>query len=211
MSRRGTLTRQGIVEAAMATLDRGHERQFSMRGLAAELGVDPMALYHHHRNRHTLMQEVMVALMADCHVPRSEGDWRQDVRAICRGIRELAHRHPGTFRAYVIFEDWVPSEHRVHEALYAALLTAGFSKTSTVRAVRLLLSYAESFAVDEITGWLEPFNSHERDDLARGLAGGAYPAITALLDTIATPDADAEFCFGLDVLIAGLERARGAG
>ncbi len=208
MSRRGTLTRQGIVEAAMAMLDEGDERRFSMRRLAAELGVDPMALYHHHRNRHALMQEVMVALMAACPIPPSAGDWRQDVRAICHGIRQLARRHPGTFRVYVVFEDWVPSEHRVHEALYATLLEAGFGETATVRAVRLLLSYAESFAVDEITGWLEPFSAQERSDLADSLAGGTHPAITALLDTIVTPDADAEFAFGLDVLIAGLERMR---
>ena len=46
-----------------------------------------------------------------------------------------------------------------------------------------------------------------RHDLS-GLRTGR--ANTALLDTIATPDADAEFAFGLDVLIAGLEQVRGA-
>lgn len=210
MSRRGTLTRQGIVEAAMAMLDAGDERGFSMRRLAAELGVDPMALYHHHRNRHALMQEVMLALLAACPIPQAAGDWREDVRALCHGIRTLAHRHPGSFRAYVVFEDWVQSEHRVHEALYATLLAGGFSEVATARAGRLLLSYAESFAVDEITGWIEPLTAAERAEFAASLAGGDYPTVTALLGTIATPDADAEFAFGLDVLIAGLEQVRGA-
>ena len=60
---RGTLSRQGIVEAAMGLLDREGEAGFSMRKLASELGVDPMALYHHHASRRALMQEVMKALM----------------------------------------------------------------------------------------------------------------------------------------------------
>ena len=122
MNQRGTLTRQRIVEAAMAMLDESQDRQFSMRKLAAQLQVDPMALYHHHKNRHALMGEVMLALMAECEIPPATGDWRQDIRAICQAVRQLARRHPGSFRAFVVFEQWVPSEHRVNEALYTALL-----------------------------------------------------------------------------------------
>lgn len=209
MNRRGTLTRMGIVVAAMAMLDEGHERQFSMRKLAARLGVDPMALYHHHANRHALMQEVMEALMADCEVPEPGPDWRCNVHALCHSIRRLAHRHPGSFRVYVVFEDWVPAEHRVHEAFYAALLAGGFPEGVAVSAVRLLLAYAETFAVDELTGWIEPLNDAERSDLLAGLTDGKHPSIARLAQTIASPDADAEFAFGLEVLIGGLERLGG--
>ena len=201
---RGTLSRQGIVEAAMGLLDREGEAGFSMRKLASELGVDPMALYHHHASRRALMQEVMKALMLSCPLPDPSGDWRADVRGLCQGLRALAHRHPGSFRAYVVFEDWVPAEHRLHEALYATLLAAGFPARDAVRAVRLLLSYTESFAVDELTGWLEPLGPRERHALEASLAGGAFPAIAGLIETIASPDAEADFAFGLDVLLAGL-------
>ena len=189
----------------MALLDRAGEAGFSMRKLASELGVDPMALYHHHANRRALMQEVMKALMLECDVSGGSGDWRANVRALCHGLRALAHRHPGSFRAYVVFEDWVPAEHHLHEALYGALLGAGLEARDAVRAVRLLLSYTESFAVDEITGWLDPLTPDERRALEASLADGAFPAIAGLVDPIATPDAEADFAFGLDVLLRGLE------
>ena len=61
MAKRERLTREKIIEAAMAMLDREGEKGFSMRKLAAELGVDPMALYHHHSSRRTLIHEVLRA------------------------------------------------------------------------------------------------------------------------------------------------------
>ena len=61
MAKRERLTREKIIEAAMEMLDREGEKGFSMRKLAADLGVDPMAIYHHHSSRRTLIHEVRAA------------------------------------------------------------------------------------------------------------------------------------------------------
>lgn len=209
MARKGRLTRERIVAAAIALLDREGEAGFSMRKLAGELGVDPMALYHHHASRGALMHEVMQAMMADFELPAPSGDWRADLRALCGGLRRLAGRHPGAFRVYEYYERWLPAEHRVNEAFHATLLGAGFGRRTTVRAVRLLLTYTEAFAVDEISGWLAPYGPEDRAELAESLAAGDFPATAGLVEEIGAVDADAEFDFGLDVLIAGLEAVRG--
>jgi len=202
---RGTLSRQNIAEAAMALLDREGEAGFSMRRLAAELHVDPMALYHHHKNRHALLTEVLNTLLDECHLPEPGADWKHGVAEICREMRHLAQRHPGAFRVYVYFEGWVASEQRLHEALYATLLAGGFGRRAAIRAVRLLLAYVESFAVDELTGWLAPPDEDEHKGLLAILATGAYPATAGLVDEIAGIDADDHFAYGLDVLLSGLE------
>jgi len=98
MTKRGRLSREGIVAAAMTLLDREGEAGFSMRKLAGELGVDPMALYHYHANRKALMRDVLQALMEAWELPEPGPDWRHDLRALCNGLRRLAHRHPGAFR-----------------------------------------------------------------------------------------------------------------
>lgn len=205
MTNRGSLSRDAIVKAAMKMLDRDGEKGFSMRKLAAEMGVDPMALYHHHSSRGTLMHEVLQALMAEFEMPAPSGDWRRDVRNLCEALRRLAKHHPGAFRVYELYEDWVPAEHRVHEAFHATLAGAGFPANKTVRGVRVLLAYTEAFAVDEITGWLAPLDAEDRSEFADSLASGAFPTMAGLMDEIGTVDADADFAFGLDVLIRGLE------
>lgn len=209
MTKRGTLSREKIIAAAMALLDREGEKGFSMRKLAGELGVDPMALYHHHRNRDALMFDIMQALMDDIALPVSSGTWEDEIRALCRSLRDLARRHPGAFRVYELYDDWVPSEQRVNEAFHATLLSAGFSPDQTVRAVRLLLAYTEAFAVDEISGWMSPYDEEDRAALRDSLSPDDQPAMTSLFDKITTVDAEADFDFALDVVLAGLRAQKG--
>ena len=206
MKPRGKLTQARIVGTALEMLDTEGEKAFSMRKLATALNVDPMALYHHHANKSALLHAVMQAMMEQCDVPDPSGNWQQDIRDLCQGVRRLARKHPGAFRIYETYEHWVPAEHRLHEAFHATLLSAGFSPMATVRAVRVLLAYTEAFAVDEISGWLDPA---DRAELAQSLTQGPYPVLTSLLDAIGTTDADADFEFGLNVLIRGLEAEQG--
>ena len=205
MGRRARLSPEKIVDAALALLDREGESGFSMRKLAGEMGVDPMAIYHHHAGRDALMHAVLQAFMRDFEMPGPSGDWRADIRALCQALRRLARRHPGAFRVYELYERWIPAEHGVHEAFHRTLLEAGFPGPTVVRAVRLLLTYTEAFAVDEITGWIEPMDEEERAELAASLTHEDHPGMSGLIDQIATPDTDADFAFGLDVLIRGLE------
>lgn len=202
MTKREKLSSAGIVTAAMTMIDLEGEKNFSMRKLAASLNVDPMAIYHHHANKGALMHAVMEALMAAFEAPKPTGEWRDDLTALCNALRALANRHPGSFRIYETYEDWVATEHRVQEAFHSTLLTAGFSRKSTVQATRLLLAYAEAFAVDEISGWLDP---EDKAVLEESLAHGQHPTTTDLIDEIVKTDNDADFAFGLNVLLHGLE------
>ena len=72
-------SRADVVAAALRVLD-DHGLEFcSMRRVAAELGVQPSALYHHVPDKQTLL-----ALMADEIVGRVNGD---DPREFCRSLR----------------------------------------------------------------------------------------------------------------------------
>lgn len=209
MSQRGTLSRQRIVEAATEMLDADGEARFSMRRLAAAMGVDPMALYHHVPNRAALMHGVVDTVLSECELPEPNGSWQERVRDICHAFRKLAHRHPGVTLVFANFEEWVPSEHRLGEAMYKALKTGGFSAQATVRSARLLLAYTENFACWELTDWMAPYSAEERTKLIESLSEGDFPLTTELVDQIADIDADAEFAFGLDVVIRGLEAEAG--
>lgn len=205
VAKREKLSSGRIVQAAIKMIDERGEKGFSMRKLAAELGVDPMAIYHHHANRDAVIQEVMQTMMDSCDVPEPTGDWQKDLTHLCSGLRDLAQRHPGAFRIYETYENWVPAELRLHEAMHAILRQAGFSKQKTVQAARLLLTYTEAFAVDEISGWLDP---EDHADLTEQLEQGPYKTMLGLVDEMIRPDANADFEFGLHVLLHGLTAER---
>lgn len=175
---------------------------FSMRKLAARLGVDPMAIYHHHKNKDALIHAVLDDTMARCDIPNPSGVWQQDIRDLCQALREVAQNHPGVFQIYETYEDWLVAEHRLHEAYYAVLHTAGFPPQTIIRAVRLLLAYTEAFAVDEIAGWLDQDNEAS---YLEGLEESDYPTLIAIRNNTEPVDFDVDFAFGLNVIIRGLE------
>ncbi|MBS38458.1 MAG: hypothetical protein CMO26_21345 [Thiotrichales bacterium] len=208
MARNPKLSADQIVQCAIELLDREGPRRFSMRKLAALFDVDPMALYHHVPNRAALMYRVVDTVMADCELPEASGSWQEDAKVICRAFRQLAHRHPGVIRVFDEFEDWVPAEHRITEAMYATLSSGGFTAGHIVRGARLLISYTENFCVWELTDWIAPYTPEMKTELSDSLAQGQFPLTTKLIDQITDVDPDAEFEFGLRVMVRGLEASR---
>ena len=55
------LTREAIVESALHVVEQGGLEALSMRGVARRLGVTPMALYNHVRDKADLVDAVAVA------------------------------------------------------------------------------------------------------------------------------------------------------
>ena len=51
--------RERIAEAALAILEREGAQAVSMRRIAQEVGVTPMAIYHHYANREALLQALV--------------------------------------------------------------------------------------------------------------------------------------------------------
>ena len=205
MFKRGTLSLQKIVDTASDMLDRGGVEKFSMRRLATEIGVDPMALYHHVPNRGALMREMVRVFLCGCELPGKNGPWQDRMRTFCRAFRSQAHRHPGLFGVYSRSSEWSPEYLRLEDSLYAALADAGFPPKARVRAARLLLAYTENVAHWELSGWVAPYSEEERAEFADSLATGDFPSVAELAEHIENTDPDAEFEFGLDVTIRGLE------
>ncbi|WP_424891315.1 GntR family transcriptional regulator [Streptomyces sp. XH2] len=90
-----TLTRDHIVRTAVALADVHGAAALSMRALAAELGVPPMALY-----RYVPGKSDLVALMADAAFAerglsgRAPAGWRGRLEAAARHQWALCRRHP---------------------------------------------------------------------------------------------------------------------
>ena len=205
---REPLSRDRIARAAVALIDAVGEGGFSMRRLAQTLGVDPMAIYHHLPNKAAVVHAAVEVVVANCPLPDPADPWPERVRSICRSHRGLARAHPGLYPLLCVHQTFVPSDYRVMEALLAALSEAGLTDQDTVRAAWAFLGYATGFALDELTGTQRPLTETERAEM-RALPVGDYPATARLIDAMDQTDPDAEFAFGLDIMLAGV-RARAA-
>jgi AcrR family transcriptional regulator len=73
-----------------------------MRKLAGELGVAPMSLYHHVRNKDELLERVVDVLLARIPTPAPKrAGWREQLRSYGMTVIEQLTLHPGIARIVV--------------------------------------------------------------------------------------------------------------
>ena len=88
-TRWGAMSRAQIVDAATKVVEAGGYGDMTIRSLAAELGVAPMSLYRHVRDKDDLLDEVVERLLARSWKPRA--DERDCVRSGGQGGGEAVH------------------------------------------------------------------------------------------------------------------------
>lgn len=123
------LTRARIIHAALRLVDEQGLDQLSMRRLGAELGVNPMSLYHHVAGKEALIGGLIDAVYAEMRLPPAVGmPWQARVRAWAVAYLELAQAHPNLVLR-IVADATATSRAMltISEPLYAALEQAGLA------------------------------------------------------------------------------------
>jgi AcrR family transcriptional regulator len=93
-ARRAPLSRDRVLRAAVVLADDAGIESLSMRKLAQELGVVPMALYKHVANKDELLDGVIDIVVGEIDPPIREADWKTAVRQRILSARRALLRHP---------------------------------------------------------------------------------------------------------------------
>jgi AcrR family transcriptional regulator len=219
---RPRLSREQIVDVAIAIADAEGAEALSMRRIAQVLRSGTMSLYWYVSGKEQLLELMRDMLMAEVVVPEPSGDWRQDLRAFAVSSRAMLRRHlwlmdfvggrpalgPATMLtmdAVLATMDAVPldieSKLRVLAAVTTYVSGAVLGEAQEIRAYEAEQQAAADIDIDamlqERRAW--------RDRLD---ATGLFPRFVAFIDAGIDPDApetmDARFEFGLDCLLDGI-------
>ena len=215
---RQPLSRTRIVATAIERADREGLAALSMRTVASDLGVVPMALYRHVKDKDDLVSAMIDTVVASYPAP-GEGDWREVLTSRAMSAREAIGRHPWLRSAV---ENASSKALTVLEYLDAAtgdLLRAGMSADLAHYAMHAIgpriWGYSpEGFdgpvVGDESAGGEAEFTHEERTAYAE-----RFPAVAAVVaDSQARHggcDPASEFAFTLDLLLDGVARLHEAG
>src|SRR5918998_5288034 len=89
------LTRDGILRAALGIVDGEGMGALSMRRLAAELGVNPMSIYHHLPGKGAVVSGLVGVVFSRMRVPPARGpSWQERVRAYAHAYLDVVRSHP---------------------------------------------------------------------------------------------------------------------
>jgi TetR/AcrR family tetracycline transcriptional repressor len=222
---RGSLDAEVILRAAEKLAGRRGLAQLTIRGVAAELGVQHTAVHHHFRRRSDLVDALMTAAVErfNAAFPAvGTGDWEEYLRAYWSAYRDVLRADEALFE--LVVGEWVLmgrsrraidlSFRRIDTQL-EVLLRAGFSAEQAGYAYHLLSTYTRGCLISEYQ-FTRSGASREADMhvSAAHLPGDLtpYPSLSRVVAhhwsySFAT---DADFEHGLSVILAGLRAALSA-
>ena len=207
---RARLNRDKVVGAAIALADASGIESLSMRKLGGELGVEAMSLYNHVSNKGDLTDAMIDGVFAEIDLPSGGTDWRTAMRHRAISVRKVLARHPWATGLMESRTTPGPATLRHHDAVLGILREAGFSIVLAAQASSVLDSYIYGFVLQERNLSATSLGSTRLAQviLAR-LATQDYPHVAELtVEHVLQPgyDHDAEFEFGIDLILDGLER-----
>jgi AcrR family transcriptional regulator len=207
---RGGLTKAGIVADAIALADENGLDGLSMRRLAQHLGVDPMSIYYHVRDKDTLLAEMADAVVASIAPAVRRGDWTEQLRELIVTARATMLRHPWAARVLQGRDTPTPAVMLHLERVLAIMRGGGCSVDLGHHAIHLLGSRILGFSQDLFDD--NPDTAPPPEAVAAWAA--TMPHIVELAGAVTHDgalggcDDDGEFAFALDLLLEGLERRR---
>ncbi|GGN63213.1 TetR/AcrR family transcriptional regulator [Streptomyces kronopolitis] len=214
-----------IVAATVRLLDADGLAKFSMRRLAAGLGVTAMSVYWYVDTKDDLLELALDSVMGEMRLPdESEAgqDWRAHLRALAGEYRALLTGHPWVARLLGTYINVGPHSIAFSDASMRVMKGSGLSLEQIAGGLSAVFQFVYGFAT--IEGLFNarcaeagmPVDEYFRQ-VMQALQG--RPEFTELLENSTEVMAarggatmedmrDRDFAFALDLQIAGIEAMR---
>jgi AcrR family transcriptional regulator len=219
---RAPLNRDRVLHAAVALADEVGVAGVSMRRLAQQLGVVPMALYKHVADKDELLDGMVDVVISEFDPPAARLGWKDGVRQRVLSARRAVLRHPWARQAIESRTRRSPAVLAYMDSVAGTFRAGGFSVDLTHHVMHALGNRIWGFSpelFDEPTDAGAPPDPQALQAMAAEFAQ-RYPhileiAVAATGGDLAGAgsgcDEDFEFEFALDLLLDGAERLRRRG
>lgn len=201
-----------MVDRALALADQSGLDALTIRKLATELGVTPMALYWHFRGKDELLEGLAERVWSeiDLTVDRT-APWTEQIRSLLESLLRVLRAHPAA-PGLLLHSEKLHAEAALNatELTLDILRTAGFSAEDASYTARSTLWTGITLVMSE--PGIESLNDAERAELQRKkqvqLASqplARYPRLVeCAIPMTACDDPEKHYRFGVDLFIGGL-------
>lgn len=213
------LSRDRVLRAAVRIADDDGLNALTMRRLAEDLGAEAMSLYYHVANKDEVLNGLADTVGREINdvvdrldLPSAGAQWKDAVRRRILAAREVMLRHPWAPAVFETRASMSPEILRYHDRLLGLMRDGGFSYDLGHHALHALGSRALGFSHE----LFDPGDGSAPDDSMSKIAE-QLPHLAGMLahishddpgSTLGWCDDQAEFEFGLDLILDGLDRLR---
>ncbi|MFD5894962.1 MULTISPECIES: TetR/AcrR family transcriptional regulator [unclassified Streptomyces] len=235
------LDRDRIISVSVRLLDAEGPEKFSMRRLAAELGVTAMSLYWYVDTKDDLLELALDSVFTEIGVadheaedgagdeaddaPDPDSDWRDDLRAIAGSYRALLVRHPWVSALVGKFLNIGPHSMEFSAAVLRVMRRTGLPAHGQTGALASVFQFVYGFGTieghfvqrcAEAGMTQEQYYRHAMGRMSeqqeyRGRFEQTEEMMAARGGDTVEEMRERDFTFALELLIAGIEAMRARG
>ncbi|CAN5282113.1 hypothetical protein BH11MYX1_BH11MYX1_56650 [soil metagenome] len=194
------LSQEAIRAAALRLIDQDGLEAFSTRKLGRTLGCEAMAIYWYYESKEALLDAVVDNLMENIGAVvngEDRHDWISALRGVAHAYRQIAHAHPKAFPLLATRRFASEGSFAFLEQLFELARRAGIDDRTVAWFFRVVSSFCNGFALNELATSQAPSTAVLRKRFARVAAVSAWLE-PKYLDEI--------FSFGLEVQLEALAR-----
>lgn len=204
-TKRRSLSREQIADAALELVDREGVDALTMRRLASELGIGTMTIYGYFSDKNELLDHAIDRGARRYDLSPGEGPWRPRLRELITTIWRSLIEHPSTVQIRSRKPILNPGALRAFEAGMAILRDAGFDAREAAAAWRLLFTYVFGYAAFSSYEPTAELKAQWRDELS-ALPADEYPSASAEAGELVNwMSGSRPFEHGLELILDGLE------
>jgi TetR/AcrR family tetracycline transcriptional repressor len=207
------LSKAAVVQCALALADADGLEALTIRRLAQQLGVTPMALYWHFRSKEELLAGVAAQIWSEISTDVDPAArWSQQLRGLLESLIQVLRDHPSASQLLLMGEKNNDASLRAIEVTLDVLRRGGFDPTAASEIARstlwtgLMLVMSEPGFDPALTGD-ERLEQQRRNRVRLAmLSPETYPRLVEAAGPMTACDVP-EFHtqFGIDLFIAGVE------
>lgn len=197
------LSEQDIVDAALRLIRKNGADKLSMRTLAAQLGVTPMAIYYHVPSKQALLDLVIDSVLSNVPMPTPSPErWQAQMKALSVTAWHLINAYPDLSRI-MISRPGNKSTRALARYSISILVAAGFEE----RDAALAIAAYHTYMLGAYVGWNMQLRTVERgrtraaDKRLSSDGGQGAEGVTRQLRELRVED---WLDYGLEVMLAGI-------
>src|SRR5438445_157316 len=208
------LSRDRILRTALDLADESGIEALTMRKLGQALGFEAMSLYNHVANKDDVLDGILDLVLDETEPPSPAGNWHTAIRSSAISVHQALTRHPWACPLLMSPGRIRPARLQYMDSLLGRLRETGFSAETTYHAYHVLDAHIFGFSLWQAN---HSYNAAQVADMAaefeRMIPADVFPYLhehgEQHLSKGPYHDVSA-FEFGLDFILAGLEKIRGA-
>jgi TetR/AcrR family transcriptional regulator, tetracycline repressor protein len=210
---RPRLSKAAVVGRAIALADAEGLDALTIRRLAQELGVTPMALYWHFRNKDELLNGLSDQFWSEIDTDVDDAaPWPDQLRALLDSLVQVLREHPSASQLLVAGEKQSPAALEAIEVTLEVLSRGGFDPQHASAVARNGLWTGLMLAMSE-PGYGPSLSEGERAEQQRRnrirlamLPPDRYPCLVEAAEPMTDcDDQDFHYRFGIDLFIRGVQ------